>query len=647
MSEFSLIAASLPNFEEREGQVEMLKSCKKAYSQNSILLVEAGTGIGKSLAYLVAALTWEGEPTVIATHTIALQEQLFRKDIPLLLKALDIKANVVLMKGMQNYLCLRKLHDQGETPNALTAWAERTEEGTRSEYPFPHEVAAEAESCSHARCPHYQECFFFKAKRRAQEAQIVIVNHHLLFADLAIRASTNNYDQPCILPAFNRLIIDEAHHTEEVATEYFADRTSRQALLRFLMSALIKLSKLAKKIVVKSELTLVVEKREVADLVDELFNAFEEFVGQEEKRRITDLQHPLWVERIQPLVKHLLERGHAFTAALLSLEAREEGGLIADIKGLCMQLERHFSVLQRCVFQPLDREHVRWVEKNGTLVEARLEVAPLLKEALFDKLSTVILCSATLTTHGDFSFVKSRLGIEKAEEATFESPFDFEKQALLATCLDLPDPRDPSFTSRVSRTIRRIVEASKGNAFILFTSYQMLRECKAAWNLPYPLFCQGEQERTALLERFRQTEGAVLFGTDSFWEGVDVVGDQLRCVVLVKLPFRVPSDPLFQARSELLTERGESAFFHLALPQALLKFKQGFGRLIRHRKDRGAVVCLDSRLMKKGYGRSFLKSLPPIEVFAGKEGEVIERLERFFCDLHCSSHAQGLLMKEI
>lgn len=619
MSELEKISDCLPNFEEREGQSLMVESCKQAYLEDSTLLVEAGTGIGKSIAYLIAALTWEGEPTIIATHTIALQEQLLKKDIPLLLKALGIKAGVTLMKGMSNYLCLRKLHDLEEKPNALMKWANKTEEGTRSEFSFSHDVAAETESCSHARCPHFKECFFFKAKKRAQEAKVVIVNHHLLFADLAIRQSSDNYDQPCILPAFNRLIIDEAHHTEEVATEYFAQRTNRNSILRLLIRALAKLHRLE----AKNELNLMVEKRDLAELTDQLFNGLE---SQEEKRRITNLKE---LEKVQPIAQDLVERGRAFLASLNSIESKEKEGVVADLKGICQQLEKHFTILGNFILKELDKDHVRWIEKDS-LVEARLEVASLLKEALFDKLSTVILCSATLSTAGDFGFIKSRLGIEESIEKSFESPFNFEKQALLATCLDLPDPRDAAFTTRVGQTLHAVIQASEGNAFVLFTSYQMLRDCKAAYDLSYPLLAQGDEPRTELLDRFRKTDGAVLFGTDSFWEGVDVVGDSLRLVVIVKLPFRVPSDPLFQARSEAVTLRGDSAFFHLALPQAMLKFKQGFGRLIRHRSDRGCVVCLDSRLMKKGYGKAFIKSLPPLELFAGSEKEMVDRLESFY-----------------
>ncbi|MCH9610993.1 MAG: putative ATP-dependent DNA helicase YoaA [Chlamydiales bacterium] len=622
MSELDQVAEHLPNFEVREGQEAMLNSCKEAYETDTTLLVEAGTGIGKSLAYLIAALTWDGEPTVIATHTIALQEQLLNKDIPLLLKALDIKVDVALLKGMSNYLCLRKLHDLEERPNALMAWANKTKEGSRSEYRFNLDVAADSESCTNQRCPHFKECFFFKARKRAQDAKIVIANHHLLFADLNIRQQTDNYDQPCILPPFNRLIIDEAHHTEEVATEYFAKKSNSAAILRLLIRAMARIHRLE----LPNELTLMGEKRDLAEMTEELFMRLERLAGKEERRRIRDLKD---LEKWQPLCEELTKRARAFLASLMAIESKEKESVIADLQGICLQLEREFAVIHSFMLTDLDPQFVRWIEKQQ-VVEARLEVAPLLKEALFDKLSTVILCSATLSAAGNFGFVKNRLGIEEAKESLHESPFDFEKQALLASPIDLPDPREATYTERVSQLIHDTLLISEGGAFVLFTSYQMLRECKAAYDLPYPLFCQGDEPRTVLLDQFRKSEGAVLFGTDSFWEGVDVVGDQLRQVVLVKLPFRVPTDPLFQARAELVEKRGDSAFFHLALPQAMLKFKQGFGRLIRHREDRGVVVCLDPRLTKKGYGKAFLKSLPAVELFAGDSKALLDRLEMFY-----------------
>lgn len=631
MNELDIVSKKLPLYEEREGQRRMFADCQAAYKENAIYLIEAGTGIGKSIAYLLAALSWEGEPTIIATHTIALQEQILKKDLPFLLEALGFKVDVVLFLGMQNYLCLRKLYDE-EAPSDLMNWARKTQEGTKSEYLFSEEYAAERESCSHVKCPYYEECFYFKAKKRAQDAKLVIINHHLLFADLAIRKATDNYDQPCILPSFNRLIIDEAHHIEDVATEYFAERVSQAGLMRLLNRIVHKLNQLSKKVQIpiekrdeqfnrfleKIELSLMVEKREVERLVEETFGNLSQFVGAQDKLRLCPNS-----------VKELIEKGKSWLYSLIAIDSPKAEGICADLKGLARMLDRQLDFLNHFMCEAIDPSEVRWVEKtacNLSLIEAKLDIAPLLKEVLFDKVSTAILCSATL----DFKFVRNRLGIDSAEERIYTSPFDYRNQALLTTFLDLPDPNTSAFIQQATEIIHEVIKRSCGNAFVLFTSYQMLQQCKAAWNLSYPLLVQGEEERVELLAKFRKMEGAVLYGTDSFWEGVDVAGEALRCVILVRLPFKVPSDPLFQARSEKLAKEGGSPFFALALPQAALKFKQGFGRLIRHKRDRGCVVCLDSRLVRKGYGKIFLKSLPDVETFFGKKEEVLRKIKEFY-----------------
>jgi ATP-dependent DNA helicase DinG len=675
---FEKLAQKLPGFEIRPGQQQMFQDVCAAYEKESTCLIEAGTGIGKSLAYLIPALLWalqKGEPTVIATHTIALQEQLMQKDIPFLIDALGVAAKAVLAKGMQNYVCLRKLHDTAiHVPESILVWSTTSTQGSKSELPLLpsaelwEQIGAESESCTRVKCPHYKECFFFKARAELAEAHLIVANHHLVFADLAVRIEKDDLDKGAILPPYQRLILDEAHHCEDVATHYFARVTSRRSLILNL-GRLISDRGIGKLVTLYQKLTLDYpagrrlaesltillpnEKRQVAEQINGAFDALSTYFAthvKEDKCRVHShhLTDPQWISQVHPPFLTALEEAERFVQAVLLLEKQVHSpdlvkceGVLAEIKGICSHLGKLLDHLRAFVFSPLEPKIVRWIEGHPSdlrLIAADLEIAPRLADSLFNRLPTIILCSATLCTQGSFAFVRSRLGIKEAEERVYPSPFCYRSQACLAVPTDLPDPSHPNFVRSAAERIWEAVQISGGGLITLFTSYSMLKECASQLKEQmhrhhYNLYCQGEAHRTHLLHQFRETNRSVLFGTDSFWEGVDVAGDALRCVVIVKLPFKVPSDPLFEARSEAIAALGKSPFFEYSLPQAIVKFKQGFGRLIRTQEDRGCVICLDTRLVTKGYGKYFLESLPPCLTHFEPTATIQKHLKSFYQQL--------------
>lgn len=712
-SKEGFLSRFLNDFEERKEQQEMASQILEAYQHNHLALIEAGTGTGKSLAYLVPAVLWalkRGEKTVISTQTISLQEQLIHKDIPFLLRMLDIDLKAVLVKGMGNYLCLRKLQEVSEQGDLFSqeekelqkiqAWSAKTKEGSKSEITFPltlwNKVHAESDSCTYASCPHYRQCFFFKARRTTEEAHLLVVNHHLLLADLVNKGRIDFKEERTILPSYKRLVIDEAHHLEEIAQDSLSTLTSRQELRRLLgrlfSEAHLERSQLTLlqrevaerkqsmnerdflSIMQRLEIEMLAEKRALALLVEEAFSALDAFCkdlfyeekstsskGASFKWRWTRalFSHPLFYTHVHPLFQNLITSLNRFTQSLFSLEqdveridkeSKEEkiSGLITNLHTTTTRLAEQATALTAFFSETDATGRVQWIEKiplqNGTdlaLIDAPLDVSSHLHEHFFTPLASALLCSATLSTNRDFQFIRSQLGIQDSgnkrivTEKIYASPFDYEKQSLFLIPNDLPDPTDPSFTSAASESIFKALVACQGNAFVLFTSYDMLRtsyelvKARAHEN-HFHFLKQEDAPRHTLIERFKAKEGSVLFGTESFWEGVDVPGDALRCVIIAKLPFKVPTDPLFQGLSELLTKKGKNPFFDYGLPQAIMKFKQGVGRLIRKKSDRGCIVCLDKRIVTKAYGKMFFKSLPPSRVIQAPGKEVFEEMKRFY-----------------
>lgn len=712
-----LLARNIKGFEARPQQQQMMENVIDAYNHDHISLIEAGTGTGKSLAYLIPAIIWaakRGERTVISTHTITLQEQLIEKDIPQLLKALNLPLKAVLVKGMNNYICLRKLEDaQNELPlfrhegseeiHKIEGSLSQLVEGSRSELPFVpssatwDQVGAESEACLHHECPHYQNCYFYKARRQAQDAQLLVANHHLLFADLAKRAENENYDDAAIMPPYKRIIIDEAHHIEDIATEFFAAQLNRLDLLRILSRLAVEKNQAnpGKLFALKEKIQFHFKKtppREISQIINRLtidlpamrhtlndkihqaFDSFAKFIGsiklpfqtneestlQENKLRILKehQQHPQWEEEIIPQAEKLIESLAHYRQTIHSLEGdlklidneklhEQTKSTRLDIQSLAQKLDLAGSHLNLFFSKILSSSKVRWMETqqlktilNVNLVDADLDVSQALIDYLFSKFPTIILCSATLTSSQKFDFFRERLGLNllpdrKITENIYGSPFNFRKQALLAVPLDIPPPGHENYNEIAFENIWKALIACKGQAFVLFTSYTMMQSCaeKLKTRLGehrFPLFKQGDDNRQSLLTKFKATPRAVLFGTDSFWEGIDVAGEALRCVIIVKLPFKVPSEPLIQARTEAIIEKGGDPFRDYAVPHAIVKFKQGFGRLIRQQTDRGCIVCLDTRLVIKNYGRLFLNSLPDCEkVFAN--GSILwPKMEDFY-----------------
>lgn len=693
LAERGAVARRVGTFEDRPSQRDMAAYIADAYNDGGVALLEAGTGVGKSFAYLVPALVWareNAERTVVSTNTINLQEQLVGKDLPILARALatgDHTPTFALLKGWRNYICLARLEqaragqeslfdaERRVEVEGLARWAARTSDGSLADLADEPSaevwdaVAAESDLCTRLACPHFEGCFLFQARRAAAEADVVVVNHHLLAADLAVRIASENWTEAAVLPPYRRLVIDEAHHLEDVATTHLGAHVSAVGVHRLLVRLERNGRGLLPTIATISPdsdpdrarlFDAVSAARRAADTVFSLLGSRLNAAAPATVLRLTPAfaEDPVWGQGLAPALENLLvsfdtlRDGVERSADHLSRTSpgERETQLIAELRGVVRRLTAAAQGLIAALRPaPGGPPAVRWLEQRGkkgpniSLAAVPLELAPLLKEHLFDRVETVVLTSATLAAGGDFEFLEERLGLDLpparvAVREVLPSPFDFASQCLFAVPTDFPEPRgdESGHDAAVAHALLELARLSDGGMFVLFTSHGALRRTAAAVRGEvagrWPLLVQGEGQRDHLLRQFRESGSAILLGTDSFWEGVDVPGRALRLLILAKLPFKVPSEPLTAARLERLEERGVNGFSRYLVPLAALKLKQGFGRLIRTRADAGAVLLLDRRAVTKAYGARILGGLPPAESVVAPWDDVRRRCEAFFAE---------------
>ncbi len=633
------LARAIEQFEPRDGQREMARAVADVLVDGGVLLAEAGTGTGKTMAYLLPAIL-SRQRVLVSTGTKNLQEQIYFKDLPILQKALPLKFTATYMKGRANYLCLHRFQQFEATGESsfverLGGWVRSTETGDRAELDdLPedsglwNEVSATAETCLGGECPQYQQCFVTKMRQRAAESDVVIVNHHLLCADASLRQSS--YGE--VIPNCGNVIIDEAHQLEDVATQYFGLAISNYRIDELVRDA----DRLLNAGVIDDDEG---DTRRALARVSDHGRAFFGSVAMAKRARGYGGDERL---RIGPdWFGDGIDEGVALVTALDGLEASmalaggksESPGARRETDEDAMAIARRAGALRddlRFMLAASDAAYVYFVELRGRgvfLRAAPIDVSRIIQELLFDRMRAAILTSATLAVGGSFEYARTRLGIKHAQELRVPSEFDFATQSLLYLPRRMPPPKSPAFADAVAREVVEIVRRTDGRAFVLFTSYATMHAVyeTVMGAVPYPLLVQGTAPRSALLAQFRVTPHAVLFATSSFWQGVDVVGEQLSCVIIDKLPFASPGDPITAARIENVNALGGDAFNDYQVPLAILTLLQGLGRLIRHRTDRGVLAVLDPRLRTMGYGRRFLQAFPPAPV-----AQDLTAIERFF-----------------
>jgi ATP-dependent DNA helicase DinG len=601
-------------YEHRPAQLEMAQAVDDAFEKHHHVIVEAGTGTGKTLAYLLPAIC-SGRRVVISTATKSLQEQLYQKDVPFLQKHFAPQLKVAVMKGRSNFLCRTKLHALADQPmlrgmeeldafKQIREWAKVTETGDRAELTFlPDDsdlwtrIDARRDTCTGKKCPEFDQCFLTAMQNRAKEADLIIVNHHLFFADLALKQD----DFGSILPEYSAVVFDEAHEMEDVASDYFGQQISN-----FRFEELARDADQALRLTHLGSPSLLRRTQRVREK-NRAF--FETFPPRDGRFQFTRNEREAFLEQNHEAYDSLMN-------ALKGLET-EFAALTQKPEELLRVARRSFELRQELafLFESNEKNFVYWFERRNKgvfLAATPIDVSQILRERLFEAFDTVVLTSATLTVGGRFEFIRHRLGLDHAKENALPPEFEYGQQALLYLPHKMPDVRDPGFSTKAADEIVELLERSQGRAFCLFTSYSQMNDLyeRVRTRVDYPLLLQGTAPRPVLLERFKNTPNAVLFATSSFWQGVDVPGDQLSCVIVDRLPFAVPSDPIVAARVRALQEEGRNPFSEFQVPQAVLALKQGFGRLIRTKTDRGVLALLDSRIVRMPYGKIFLESLP-------------------------------------
>ncbi|MCP4725251.1 MAG: DEAD/DEAH box helicase [bacterium] len=703
----SEIARTLEGYEPRAGQMEMSAEVARSFNEGNVVMFEGGTGTGKTLAYLLPAIKWSlknKERVLVSTKTINLQEQIIFKDIPFLRKVIDDEFMSVLVKGRGNYCCLRKadseerdlgLFKDDESIDELASlikWTRQTKDGSLSDLNYIprsdvwERIKCESDTCTGVRCAFYEDCFLVSARRNAARANIIIVNHHLLFSDLSLRGTLGSLADIAVLPPYTRVIIDEAHHIEDVSTDYFGAQVTQSGVKR-LLGRLVSLSKKGerkgilprtiKKIRNEEQKTtdevrsvtdiierdLIIKKMELSEFAEDIFADISSYLKRKEdgnddrKQYMFDnrfSEDEAWKSVITVKARGWIKKAEEYTVSLNSVvqdltdieESHKPGleNLIIELQSMVRRIAAAADSFHYLLFEE-DGSVVKWLEfseqgRSLKICSAPIDVGEYLVRSLFEPFDTVIMTSATLTVGGEFDFLRSRLGMDAVDNYRvrcmhFPSPFDFENQVLIGIPLNNFSPDQPKYISTTRKLITDSLRISNGRAFVLFTSYSAMNDAfgyaaEELYDMDIKLLKQGTDTRTALLNQFKRERAAALFATDSFWEGVDVIGDDLESIIIARLPFKVPTAPIEVARRQAIDAAGGNSFMDYTVPQAIIKFKQGFGRLIRHKNDRGTILVLDNRIVSKFYGKVFLESLPKCGMTIGRDDLVFKSFREFY-----------------